>query len=421
MLKSVVGKLFGKALPKDLSYEEARNALEKQDTKLRHDLAGREGVEPEILYYLAEDTDPEIRRKVARNPSTPAKADLKLSDDTDDEVRTVLARKVARLVPSLNAMESERIRDIVIETLQKLARDQLPRVRTIISIAVKSSAHVPSDMVRRLAKDEDFDVAKPVLEFSPLLNDADLKELIELARVTDHIQTIAKRHNISPAVCDAIIARADIKAIADLISNKTANISKAALETIVDKAASIEDWHGPLVKRPNLSSRIVRRIAGFVSSALIDQLAERPGLDDDTVNELKSRARNSIGKGELETADKTGDAEKKVAMAEAAGKLNDIFVSNAIESDDREVVILSLAALAKAPVDSVRRLISARSGRAVTALVWKAQLPMRVSVEIQSFMLKLHQNERLLARGGTDFPLGAAEMGTHLDLFGIKA
>jgi hypothetical protein len=46
---------------------------------------------------------------------------------------------------------------------------------------------------------------------------------------------------------------------------------------------------------------------------------------------------------------------------------------------------------------------------------------MRVSVEIQSFMLKLHQNERLLARGGTDFPLGAAEMGTHLDLFGIKA
>jgi len=44
---------------------------------------------------------------------------------------------------------------------------------------------------------------------------------------------------------------------------------------------------------------------------------------------------------------------------------------------------------------------------------------MRISTEIQSFVLKLPGRERLLARGGTDFPLGPEEMTTHLGLFGI--
>ena len=415
MLKALIGRLLGRpALPDRLSYEAAREALERHSARLHRDLAAREGVEPEILYFLAGDRDPEIRRRVAANPSTPAKADRRLADDPDDGVREELARKIARLVPDLDAAAHARIRDLAIETLQRLARDQLPRVRAIVAEAVKSAANVPRDLVRRLALDEDDRIACAVVEYSPLLNDADLKEIVDLARVSERLAAVARRRGLSAAVCEAVIARADIGAVAALIANETAEIGDRALETILAKAAEIEAWHAPLAMRPNLSERVLRRIAGFVSSALIERMAARPGLDDAAAAALKAAARRRI-----ETADAASEAERRVQAALKAGRLDEAFVGAAAEAGERETVGLALAALAKVQPAQAARILDSRSARAVTALVWKAGLPMRISTEIQSFVLKLPGRERLLARGGTDFPLGPEEMTTHLGLFGI--
>ncbi len=415
MLKALIGRLLGRpALPDRLSYEAAREALERHSARLHRDLAAREGVEPEILYFLAGDRDPEIRRRVAANPSTPAKADRRLADDPDDGVREELARKIARLVPDLDAAAHARIRDLAIETLRRLARDQLPRVRAIVAEAVKSAANIPHDLVRRLALDEDDRIACAVVEYSPLLNDADLKEIVDLARVSERLTAVARRRGLSAAVCEAVIARADIGAVAALIANETAEIGDRALETILAKAAEIEAWHTPLAMRPNLSERVLRRIAGFVSSALIERMAARPGLDDAAASALKAAARRRI-----ETADAASEAERRVQAALKAGRLDEAFVGAAAEAGERETVGLALAALAKVQSAQAARILDSRSARAVTALVWKAGLPMRISTEIQSFVLKLPGRERLLARGGTDFPLGPEEMTTHLGLFGI--
>lgn len=415
MLKALIGRLLGRpALPDRLSYEAAREALERHSARLHRDLAAREGVEPEILYFLAGDRDPEIRRRVAANPSTPTKADRRLADDPDDGVREELARKIARLVPDLDAAAHARIRDLAIETLRRLARDQLPRVRAIVAEAVKSAANVPRDLVRRLALDEDDRIACAVVEYSPLLNDADLKEIVDLARVSERLTAVARRRGLSAAVCEAVIARADIGAVAALIANETAEIGDRALETILAKAAEIEAWHAPLAMRPNLSERVLRRIAGFVSSALIERMAARPGLDDAAAAALKAAARRRI-----ETADAASEAERRVQAALKAGRLDEAFVGAAAEAGERETVGLALAALAKVQSAQAARILDSRSARAVTALVWKAGLPMRISTEIQSFVLKLPGRERLLARGGTDFPLGPEEMTTHLGLFGI--
>lgn len=415
MLKALIGRLLGRpALPDRLSYEAAREALERHSARLHRDLAAREGVEPEILYFLAGDRDPEIRRRVAANPSTPTKADRRLADDPDDGVREELARKIARLVPDLDAAAHARIRDLAIETLRRLARDQLPRVRAIVAEAVKSAANIPHDLVRRLALDEDDRIACAVVEYSPLLNDADLKEIVDLARVSERLTAVARRRGLSAAVCEAVIARADIGAVAALIANETAEIGDRALETILAKAAEIEAWHAPLAMRPNLSERVLRRIAGFVSSALIERMAARPGLDDAAAAALKAAARRRI-----ETADAASEAERRVQAALKAGRLDEAFVGAAAEAGERETVGLALAALAKVQSAQAARILDSRSARAVTALVWKAGLPMRISTEIQSFVLKLPGRERLLARGGTDFPLGPEEMTTHLGLFGI--
>jgi uncharacterized protein (DUF2336 family) len=418
MFKALLNRFRGRpSLPAKLSYEQARAALEARSSDLRRDLAGRTGVEPEILYFLAEDGDADIRRRVAMNSSTPAKANRLLADDADDEVRAALARKIARLIPHLKGEESERIRDLTLETLERLAQDQLTRVRAIVAAEIKGCKAVPADLVRRLARDPEMSVAGPLLEYSPLLSDADLLEIVNFARVKDVLTAVARRRNLSVAVCDAVISSMDIGATAALLDNAAANISKTSLEALVDKAAAIEAWHAPLVRRPNLSVRVVRRIAGFVSASLIEKLAARPGLEPQLAAELKLRSRRAINEGALEEQDT--DAERTVREAATHGALDDHFVAAAADIGQREIVMHALSVLAHAEFAVVQRVLESRNARAVTALVWRAGLQMRTAVAIQTALLKLP--DILHARGGTEFPLAPEDMALNLSLFGLAA
>lgn len=420
MLKTLMGRVFGRAaVPERPSYEESRAVLEERSAELRNQLAGRTGVAPEILYYLASDADAAIRRRVARNPSTPAHANRLLCDDTDADVRATLARKIGRLLPTMAKDENQRTRDLVLETLDRLARDQLPRVRAIVAEQIKSSKIAPKSLALRLAHDAEVQVAAPILEYSPLLSDADLMEIVALAQVSEALSAIARRKNLSVGVCDAVIATMDIQATAALIGNGAANISKQAMDGLLSRAAEVATWHQPLVSRPNLSARVVRRIASFVSSSLIDQLVEEQGLPSDTADELKRSARQSIDHGGLEGTNAEGAAAQRVKTALAHNALDDHFVAAAADSGERDTVVAALALMAGASEAVVRRIFESRSARAIAALVWKAKLPMRVAVTIQTSLLKMQARDVLPARGGTDFPLSVEEMTTHLGLFGL--
>ena len=49
------------------SYDQAKVILENGNVDQRRDLAMHEDMEPEILYYLANDMDPMVRREIAGN------------------------------------------------------------------------------------------------------------------------------------------------------------------------------------------------------------------------------------------------------------------------------------------------------------------------------------------------------------------
>ncbi len=176
-------RLFGRpGLPRALTYEDARAVLESHERRSKEELAGRTDVEPEMLYYLAEHGSDGARRLVAANPSTPPEADRFLADDVDAEVRGELAHKIGRLLPDLLKSERDRVCELTLETLQRLATDQLPRVRAILSEEIKRLDCVPKSIIEALARDAEESVSAPILEYSPLLADNDLLEIIASAR-----------------------------------------------------------------------------------------------------------------------------------------------------------------------------------------------------------------------------------------------
>lgn len=424
MLKRLMGNFSaGEPAQKPMTYEEARAALETHAHNARRLLAGRPDVEPEILYYLASDDAIEVRRLVAANPSTPQQANKMLASDGDDEVRCELARKIARLLPGLDANEAARARELAIEVMERLAKDSLPRVRAILAEEIKSSPHVPAHIVKQLAQDLELVVCAPVLEYSPLLSDEDLVEIIAGACVEGRLSAIARRSSVSAPVTDAIVATLDVSAIASLLANPNAQIREETLDSVLENAAQVEAWHQPVVMRADLSLRAVRRIAGFVSAALLRMLSERSGLDEETATHLQKRVRERL-EGEAVSEDASSiDAKAQAAVEDAQkqNKLDDEFVMAAAEAGDRRLVAYALAALAKVGKPTVDRVLVSQSGKAITALVWRANLPMRVSVKVQSAVAHLSNSKMVMAREGIHFPLSQEEMSWHLNYFGISA
>jgi uncharacterized protein (DUF2336 family) len=116
--------------------------------------------------------------------------------------------------------------------------------------ALKDVAEAPRHIIQRLARDVELVVCAPVLEFSPLLTDEDLLEVIESTGVAGAVSAISRRAGVSDAISDAIAHTRDEEAVAELLANPSAQIREETLDWIVDTSRDVESWHLPLVKRP---------------------------------------------------------------------------------------------------------------------------------------------------------------------------
>jgi uncharacterized protein (DUF2336 family) len=406
-------------LPSRLSYEEGRAVLEGHEQRLEEELAGHCDAEPEMLYYLAERGSTTTRRKVAANPSTPPKANRLLAEDVDVEVRGEVARKIGRLLPELLSSDREAVCQQTLDSLERLAIDQVPFVRAILAEEIKHLDCVPRRVVAKLARDVVEEVSVPILEYSPLLWDDDLIEIVKSARVQSALAAIARRRGLSESVSAAIVESMDVSAITALLSNADARIREQTMESLVDHAEEVLAWHDPLASRADLSLRVLRRVAGFVGAALLERLAERNDLDEETRIQLNRSLRARLEKEDLHTQERQDKASVLVRDAKRQGKLNERFVESAAERGQRELVMEGLAVMADAPRPVVEKIFSSRSAKGITALAWRAGLHMRVAFKIQVLVMKLKSDELLAAREGVAYPLSEDDMRWHLSYFGL--
>lgn len=421
MARNWFNALWRRRLPDKLSYEQARDVLQEHSQAMREDLARREDVPPEMLYYLAGDREPSVRQLVAANPAAPIHADEILADDPNGEVRGELARKIARLVPGLSAAQHAELSKRALVIFEQLAQDQLPLVRKIVAEEIKNADGVPRHIIQKLARDAELVVCGPILEYSPLLADEDLIEIIATSHVDGALSAIARRRQVSEPVADEIVASLDIPAVAALLANPNAQIRQDTLDDIVAQAENIEPWHRPIVLRPDLSLRAIRRIAGFVAQSLLQELGARHDLDRETRTLLRERIGKRI-KTEKTPSDQDEMARQLATIHTAfqEGRLDDETISDAAQSGRRAQVVLALALLAGLPEEPIEKIFQAKSGKGITALCWKAGLSMRTAHTIQTAVARLPPDLIILPRNGFDYPMDETELAWHLNFFGIK-
>jgi uncharacterized protein (DUF2336 family) len=392
-----------------LDYEQAKQLSTDPDAKVRRNVAQQPDVRPEILFYLADDADEGVRRAVAEHRATPRQADLILTRDDDESVRERLAAKIVALVPEFSKEERQKIRALSDKVLETLARDHAVKVRQIVAEALKDSVHAPPAVIHKLARDIEIQVAGPILEHSPLLTDEDLLEIIAAGPIRGALNAIAKRRQLSDKLSDGVAVAAlanpgvESNSVRRLLQNQSAQIREDTLDRILDQASRVPTWHEPLVQRPTLPMKAIKRLAAFVGRSLLEALQQRPDLDAATAKDVaKTVQRRLEAEGAAAEAPPVG--EQAIAAAIGAGK--------------REAVAVALARDAKLPASIVSAILASKSAKAVTALAWRAKLPMRQALQLQLRVAHIPPTAALNPRGGTDYPLTPAEMEWQLGLFG---
>lgn len=418
-------RVFGKSAAAPIPYEESKRLSQSGSVKDRRRVAAHTELRPELLYFLAQDADPTVRAVVAANAATPVQADVLLARDGDVEVRQDLARKIALLAPGLTAQEQDRLRRMTYEALDTLVRDQVTRVRQIIAEALKDVADAPPEIIQRLARDCEIVVAGPLLQFSPLLSESDLLEIIGNAPIAGAREAVARRRAVTAPLSEAIGGSDDIAAITALLENPSAQIREELLDRLVERAPAATAWHRPLVQNPRLSGGAALRLARFVALNLLSILRERRDFDAETTRELATTVVRRIAEeSDVEAAAEDDPAAAALARARRlheAGKLDDAAVAAAIRGE-RVFAKAALAVRAKLPMDAVDKVLAAHSAKGVVALAWQAGLSMRTAVTLQTGLAHIPQSSVVRPRADNAYPLTQEAMRWQLDfLIGIAA
>ncbi len=296
------------------AYEEAIAIARSDDVEARRDLAALTDLEPELLYFFATDKDKEVREAVAENKKAPLQAKVILTKDNDREVRKKLASRIGELTPALDEDSSSRASEMVVEVLEGLANDQLADIRAILSDEIKQMDCIPHSTASKLARDIDATVSSPMLEFSPLLEDEELIEIVSESLQSEAITAIAKREGLGERVSNAVAETEDDQAVQALLENKSASIGDNTLTFISEKAKEHENWHGPLVNRDRLPEEAVRNVANYVTTSLVNQMIAKHNLPNDVVKSLRRTVFNRLNKVRSKYAAQY--AESRVLLAE---------------------------------------------------------------------------------------------------------
>tara|TARA_R110000787_G_scaffold16622_39_gene51345 strand:+ start:26534 stop:27820 length:1287 start_codon:yes stop_codon:yes gene_type:complete len=423
---AIIERMRGRS-SKEMTYEAAKQALVAGSEQARANIAADNSTRPEILYFLARDTSIKVRSALASNTASPAQADQLLSEDSDETVRQMLAEKIARLAPGLGAAETDRARALAFETLQQLAKDQATKVRAMLADALKAEGGVASEIIQRLAMDEELTVSSPVLQFSPVLTDADLLEIIASAPSSGALSAISRRSDVRARVSDAIIATDDEMAIADLLDNSKAQIREETLDRLADRAGDRERWHAPLVRRPKLSLAAMRNLARYVARDMIDLLSARKDIDPATIRKLSETLQKRIDEGdpllepkqarsamrEAAPQDRMAQAREMISKASS----NEDAISRMIESRDNGLVIAALALMTGYSHDIVKRTFTQRISKPVVALCWKAGLSAVMAGRIQHRVAKIAPAMVVHATREGEYAYTRDELDWQLDFF----
>src|ERR1700726_4632206 len=263
--------------------------------------------------------------------------------------------------------------------------DASPLVRQAMAEVFARSVEAPAAIVQALSLDQPS-VALPVLQYSPLLIDADLVDII----ATGNCETqcaIARRAKLPASVCAAIAEVGTAAAALELIANASATLAPISYNRIVERHGHLPAVREKMLVLEDLPAAIRVALVAKLSETLTQFVVGRNWLSADRAGRVarETRVRSTVN---IAAQSRGDDMRGLVRHLRATGQLTAGLILRALLSGNLELFDRALVELSGLPQARVSALLHDRGGASLHALLKRAGLPestfaaFRVALEV---------------------------------------
>jgi|HubBroStandDraft_2_1064218.scaffolds.fasta_scaffold93268_1 uncharacterized protein (DUF2336 family) len=285
--------------------------------------------------------------------------------------------------------------------LLMLLDDSSPLVRRAMAEVFAHSQEAPAAIVQALALDQPS-VALPILEYSPLLIDADLVDIAATGNGETQC-AIARRINLPPSVCAAIAEVGTAAAALELIENAYAELPPFSWDRIVERHGHLAAIRESMLVLEDLPAATRAALVAKLSNTLAQFVVAKNWLSADRAERVadEARARSTVN---IAASSRGDDMRGLIAHLRATSQLTAGLILRALLSGNLELFEAALAELSGLPRARVSSLLFDRGEASLVALLQRARLPESTFAAFRAALDVIHE------MGFTDTLAGAARL-----------
>lgn len=157
--------------------------------------------------------------------------------------------------------------------------------RANASAELSTQAEIPDFLAHRLATDQDYGVAEPMVRNYGKLSE---HTLLTVARTgsQQHLRGIASRPAVTPPVSEIVVERGDQGTVRTLASNRGAQFSTSGMRKLIAKSEHDIDLQSLIVERADLTLEAAGILLPTISQELAARLRGRAAEIDQTAISL---------------------------------------------------------------------------------------------------------------------------------------
>jgi uncharacterized protein (DUF2336 family) len=278
-----------------------------------------------------------------------------------------------------------------------LLDDPSPLVRRALADVFATSQKAPLVVVHALANDQP-EIAMSILALSPLLEEADLVDLVAMAQPAAQV-AIASRAMLPRSVAAAIAEVGSAQACLALLENRDAEIASFSIDRIVDRFGHLAAIREPVMARADLPMAIRQALLSKLSQTLAGFVAGRQWLSSE---HAEYAAREACEKATVALAADTPYEEigQLVQHLRQSGQLTAGMLLRGLLAGNVVLFEEALAELSDVPIDRVTSYIHDRNISGLSALYRKAGLPDQAYPAFREAIAAMRDGVLIGERGG---------------------
>ena len=265
-----------------------------------------------------------------------------------------------RRVTDLFLNEADRLNEVQIAVFDDVLVHLVQRIelkaRVELSTILAPLDNAPCEAVRRLANDDEADVASPVLTKSSRLSENDLVEIAK-NKSQGHLRAISRRATLSETVTDVLIERGDREVVHTLATNSGARFSELGYDSIAKKAVHDGPLAEKLAVRVDVPLPLLRKLLSRATDVVRDRLLDFASMDKrDYIHRALMNISDEVSREASAPRDFSA-SERLVRRLQKNGALDEKALATFARERKYEQMTSTLALLSGAPVEFIERLM----------------------------------------------------------------